>query len=837
MRSHSRSRSRRRRWPAYVVTGALVAATVGVAGVTPAHASTRTAGTEAAYRSALSALSADQTGPHTLTLTADITLTSGGDPTYTGTQPLTLDGDGHTIDAGGGRRAFARTAHTPVITLTDLVLTGGAAPGGSGGAVLSANGVIQVVNSTLTANSAANGGAVSGGGGVAYLTNSTVTGNTATSSGGGVEAGGVGFWHSTVVANSAPVGANVRTSGNLVGFGSVLAQPLGGGANCAVGLTISDGYNWSTDGSCSYLAAGDHQYEADPQLRALADNGGPTPTRLPTAFSPLVDAIPHDACSATVTSDQRGEPRPWPTGGNCDIGAVERTPLVSADLTASDEAEFRAALDEASFDDTRAHTITLDGDIVLDDGTDPFFLNAQDLTIDGDGHTIDAGGLGRILVTSGTGDVTLRQLDLTGGYAVTGGGIYADYTGTLTVVDSTLHGNTSTASMYQDGGGAIFSGGDLTITNSTLTGNTAAFEAAAIWAGHVEFHHSTVVGNTAPMSAVTAYVVADHTVFSNPGTANCLTASNESHGYNFTNDGSCIWTPTTGDIVTLGLDPQLGPLGDNGGPTRTMMPLATSPLLDAVPSAACSATVTTDQRGVARPQPVGGNCDIGAVEHDGTDPTIDLVTPAEAATYPRDAVVTADYACDDGGIGIASCLGTVADGAPVATGTLGTHPFTVAAVDHEGNEAIVTHTYTVADARPDGRIRRGTSTQRGDDVYGTLTGQTVYGTAAAGGSVTYTASLQNDAPFADTLRVRGAGSTSRFTVRYRDAEGHDITAAVVAGTYTTPTLAPGATHKVKITVTVLRTAPVGASLDRTLKTTSVTQPSVWDKVRASTRRR
>ena len=70
--------------------------------------------------------------------------------------------------------------------------------------------------------------------------------------------------------------------------------------------------------------------------------------------------------------------------------------------------------------------------------------------------------------------------------------------------------------------------------------------------------------------------------------------------------------------------------------------------------------------------------------------------------YARDATVTADYSCADeaGGSGIASCVGTVADGAPVDTSTLGEHTFTVDASDNAGNSTSRSVTYTVVDATP-----------------------------------------------------------------------------------------------------------------------------------------
>jgi len=64
------------------------------------------------------------------------------------------------------------------------------------------------------------------------------------------------------------------------------------------------------------------------------------------------------------------------------------------------------------------------------------------------------------------------------------------------------------------------------------------------------------------------------------------------------------------------IDPLLGPLQVNGGPTETHALLSGSPAIDHIPVLDCTDTggtpITTDQRGVARPQ--GSSCDIGAYE-------------------------------------------------------------------------------------------------------------------------------------------------------------------------------------------------------------------------------
>ena len=81
-------------------------------------------------------------------------------------------------------------------------------------------------------------------------------------------------------------------------------------------------------------------------------------------------------------------------------------------------------------------------------------------------------------------------------------------------------------------------------------------------------------------------------------------------------------------------------------------------------------------------------------------PTVDLRTPPEGAQYDLGADVRADYSCaDEGGSGLASCTGDVADGDPLDTSTPGAHAFTVVARDGAGNETTVTHGYTVVEPR------------------------------------------------------------------------------------------------------------------------------------------
>jgi hypothetical protein len=87
---------------------------------------------------------------------------------------------------------------------------------------------------------------------------------------------------------------------------------------------------------------------------------------------------------------------------------------------------------------------------------------------------------------------------------------------------------------------------------------------------------------------------------------------------------------------------------------------------------------------------------------DTTAPGISVTSPASGAVYGLGENVAADYACNDeaGGSGLATCTGTVANGAAVDTSSVGEKTFKVEATDNAGNASSKSVTYTVVDQAP-----------------------------------------------------------------------------------------------------------------------------------------
>lgn len=84
------------------------------------------------------------------------------------------------------------------------------------------------------------------------------------------------------------------------------------------------------------------------------------------------------------------------------------------------------------------------------------------------------------------------------------------------------------------------------------------------------------------------------------------------------------------------------------------------------------------------------------VSTDTKAPVITVTSPTAAQSIVQGATVLADFACDDGtGVGVATCTGTVADGAPINTATVGAKTFTVTSTDLEGKQSTKAVAYTV----------------------------------------------------------------------------------------------------------------------------------------------
>jgi hypothetical protein len=148
-----------------------------------------------------------------------------------------------------------------------------------------------------------------------------------------------------------------------------------------------------------------------------------------------------------------------------------------------------------------------------------------------------------------------------------------------------------------------------------------------------------------------------------------------------------------------------GPFGQNGwhvgNASLTWFVISSVPLTE---ETGCGpVTVTSDTAGTSftcRAGNVSGTVSQSVtVRRDATAPEITIATP-NGGTYPQGASIAAAYVCSDGTSGVASCTGTVANGALLDTTTLGTRTIEVLARDLAGNTRSASASYTVVEPPP-----------------------------------------------------------------------------------------------------------------------------------------
>jgi hypothetical protein len=306
-----------------------------------------------------------------------------------------------------------------------------------------------------------------------------------------------------------------------------------------------------------------------------------------------------------------------------------------------------------------------------------------------------------------------------------GGGAIQNNDGTVTISGSTFSGNF--VDSYTADGGAIYNGDFddgpgipdsnpdiLSITNSTFYNNqlrnaTGGSAGGAIRSGSsLTIIHSTFSNNDSGIASdggeAGALTITDgdgailkYNIFTNSSAADCAIRSSV---ISYTSVGNLIMNnyadPYGCGTPLLTSDPQLGVLQDNGGPTHTMALGSGSPAVDVF--ATCE--VAVDQRGVARPQPNGGNCDIGAYELDTTAPSVSITGGPSDPTNSTSASFTftpsGDYVSVECRLDSAPFSNCDSSSSHSYSGLAnGPHTFTVKVTDAAANSSSESFTWTI----------------------------------------------------------------------------------------------------------------------------------------------
>jgi hypothetical protein len=587
-------------------------------------------------------------------LSGTITLASGqltiahNDLTIVGPGAGLLSLSGNNIS-----RVFEVNAVTAMIS--GLTITGGSASGSdqNGGGLYNNGGTVAITACTINANSAALGGGLYNynatlaitdttiadntaayGGGLynnSYNATSTVTisdtticANSATTSGGGLEdnsggsasnnGGVLGITDCTIRGNSASLGGGLHSYGGLVTVARSTFREnsvaVDGGGLYAVGkagslVTITDSSiraNAATDGAGLSNNAGTMMI-TDSSIRDNSASGtgdagggidnytGSTLTILRStisgnsvgAYGGGIDNI--EGATATIVDSTISDNHTGGLGGG--IYSYNATLTITNSSLSDNSASYGGGLYNNSYQDTSLATIT-------------------DSAIHGNSALQGGGGIDN----DNGATLTLTGGTLSGNTASGSGGGLHNFAGTVTVAVSTISGNTASGS----GGGLANNSGTLTITDSTIAGNAVM----SGYGGGVYNNRTLTVGNT---------IIAGNTAANGPDVSGDL----GSQGHNLIGNPSGMtgWL----DTDLLSVDPRLGALQDNGGPTQTIALLPGSAALNAGDPAELG---LPDQRGVVRK----GGVNIGAYQASAV--TFMLIAPARVmAGVPFDLTVTA----------------------------------------------------------------------------------------------------------------------------------------------------------------------------------------------------
>ncbi len=367
---------------------------------------------------------------------------------------LTLDGltitGGTTASTGPdiGRHGGG-VLNQGILTIINSTFTGNSASR-DGAGIYNASGTLTIRNSTISGNiSSRHGGGIYNTGGTLTVTNSTIYGNTASNSSGGISVdSGSEMLHNTIVA------------GNLQG--SSTPSDINGtvAAASSYNLIGTGGSGDLVQGTNGNLVGIDPALVLEPLLQ---DNGGTSLTHALIAGSPAIDAgdpsFDPDVFTPPLTTDQRGQSRI--VDGNLDgtaqvdIGAYEYQPPT---LLASLDNGTLSILDVHPTDMPNQMTVLLSGtDLVITDANERFASAPSGGTLSDQGRTLTTplASVASLVIDLAGGDDQLT-VDFASGNPIPAGGLVFDGgagNDALDLVGGTLH--TSKFTYVDASGGSV----------------------------------------------------------------------------------------------------------------------------------------------------------------------------------------------------------------------------------------------------------------------------------------------------------------------------------------------------------------------------------------------
>jgi len=518
------------------------------------------------------------------------------------TQQLNIQGPSKgllTVDGANRSTVFDMNAPGAVVNISGMTIAHGNAGGmilpGDGGGIANHGGVLNVTGCAFNDNSAALGGGLSnfGKGVSSHINDCTFSGNSASLDGGAIynNSGSMAVRGSILGGDTAVLAGNTALNGGAIytdgGTTGVASDLLAGNGATNMGGAIANA--GGTDSVGASMLSGNH-----------AGNGGGGIANLSGTMT-----VSHD----TLLSNVAGIPIAI-TGG--DGGGIDNFGTLNV------------AFSTLSMNSARLG----DGGGIANQATATLTVNMSTLS---DNHADVAGG-GIANHSSKVAVVKYSTLSdnntapaPTGGLValVGGGGAYND--GMLTFFADCLSGNTSAT----NGGGIYELGGKLKVSNTTIANNMATGGGGGIYNGlspittpGVFVSNTTIAGNSAAIGggidnqgklATCDTIDANNSTVALIGTD--ILGNFGSFGFNLVGSpmGGSGFLPT--DL--LGVNPRLGALANNGGPTQTMALLAGSPAINAglnVLPPIFMSPGPFDQRGPGFARIVFGRIDIGAYE-------------------------------------------------------------------------------------------------------------------------------------------------------------------------------------------------------------------------------